>query len=273
MTTGTDDRYRAFRVAYDGRAYHGFQRQPDVPTIEGELIEAFATHGVDVLDGSPRYAAAGRTDAGASARAQTIAARCPPWLSPAALNGELADEIHAWAAADVEPSFHPRHDAAQRVYTYQLSAAGLDVDRARTVCTALEGTHDFRNLTSTSEGTTRTVTAIELRPAGDFAVLTVRAPAFLRQQVRRMARLVREVGMGRRSQTFTERVLGEPLQGEDGIPPAPPERLVLREVTYPGVTFEVDSRASTRAREIFGERALASRGAGRALDEIAVGLE
>lgn len=269
----TDQRYRAFRVAYDGRAYHGFQRQPDVPTVEGKLIEAFAALGVGVLDGSPRYAAAGRTDAGASALGQTIVAHCPPWLSPAALNGELPDEIHTWAATDVQTSFHPRHDAAERVYAYQLSAAGLDIDRARTVCAALEGTHDFRNLTPASEATTRTVTAIELRPAGDFVVLTVRAPAFLRQQVRRMAHLVREVGTGRRPPTFVERVLGEPLQGADGIPPAPAERLVLRAVTYPGVTFEVDTRACTRAREIFSDRALASRGAGRALDEIACGLE
>jgi len=31
---------RAFRVAYDGTGYHGFQRQPDVPTVEDTIFDA-----------------------------------------------------------------------------------------------------------------------------------------------------------------------------------------------------------------------------------------
>lgn len=37
---------RAFRLAYDGRGYHGFQRQPDVETIEGALFDALQSLGV-----------------------------------------------------------------------------------------------------------------------------------------------------------------------------------------------------------------------------------
>src|SRR6056297_1923774 len=101
---------RAFRVAYDGRPYHGFQRQPDVPTVENTLFDALAALGV--ADGKPAgYAAAGRTDAGVSALAQTVAFACPDWLSPAALNSELPATIRAWASADAEPDFHATHHA------------------------------------------------------------------------------------------------------------------------------------------------------------------
>ncbi|ERH00453.1 MAG: hypothetical protein J07HN6_02073 [Halonotius sp. J07HN6] len=31
---------RAFRLAYDGRPFYGFQRQPSVPTVEGALFDA-----------------------------------------------------------------------------------------------------------------------------------------------------------------------------------------------------------------------------------------
>jgi len=76
---------RAFRVAYDGEPYRGFQRQPHGDTIEDALFEGLRALGVGFRDGSPAgYAAAGRTDAGVSARAQTVAFEAPDWLSPRA---------------------------------------------------------------------------------------------------------------------------------------------------------------------------------------------
>ncbi|MFC6766564.1 tRNA pseudouridine(38-40) synthase TruA, partial [Natrinema soli] len=56
---------RAFRVAYDGTGYHGFQRQPDVSTVEDAIFDALRA--LEVLDPDADkpagYAAAGRTDA------------------------------------------------------------------------------------------------------------------------------------------------------------------------------------------------------------------
>jgi tRNA pseudouridine38-40 synthase len=52
----------AFRIAYDGQPYRGFQRQPDVPTVEDALLGALRD--LDVLpadaDTPPGSAAAGR---------------------------------------------------------------------------------------------------------------------------------------------------------------------------------------------------------------------
>ena len=98
----------AFRIAYDGQPYRGFQRQPDVPTVEDALLGALRD--LDVLpadaDTPPGSAAAGRTDAGVSALAQTVAFEAPDWLSPAAFNSELPESIRAWASADVDAEFH-----------------------------------------------------------------------------------------------------------------------------------------------------------------------
>jgi hypothetical protein len=56
---------RAFRLAYDGSGYRGFQRQPHGETVEDELFAALRELGVAFEGGSPvGYAAAGRTDAG-----------------------------------------------------------------------------------------------------------------------------------------------------------------------------------------------------------------
>ncbi|MFC6730557.1 tRNA pseudouridine(38-40) synthase TruA, partial [Natronoarchaeum mannanilyticum] len=72
---------RAYRIAYDGQPYRGFQRQPDVPTVEGEILDALdALSVLDDREVPEGYAAAGRTDAGVSALAQTVAFEAPDWL-------------------------------------------------------------------------------------------------------------------------------------------------------------------------------------------------
>ena len=58
MSVGRTTAVRAYRIAYDGQPYHGFQRQPDVPTVEDALLSALRA--LDVLeaggDTPPGYA-------------------------------------------------------------------------------------------------------------------------------------------------------------------------------------------------------------------------
>ena len=125
---------RAFRFAYDGRPFYGFQRQPDVPTVEDAILDALCELDVAPAGGTPPgYSAAGRTDRGVSALAQTVAFECPAWCSPGALNGALPASVRAWAAADVPADFHATHDAVRREYTYHLYAprAGASADAGR----------------------------------------------------------------------------------------------------------------------------------------------
>ncbi|MDZ5809809.1 tRNA pseudouridine(38-40) synthase TruA [Halorubrum sp. AD140] len=277
---------RAFRVAYDGREFAGFQRQPHATTVEGTLLRALAEHGIlDRGDGPthatpPGYAAAGRTDAGVSAVAQTVAFQAPAWLTPRAFNGHLPGSIRVWAAADVTEGFHATHDAVRRTYRYHLYAprtggdptggsdrpARGDADRAadpshvvddglvREALSRLSGEHDFHNLTSDATGTVRDLTAAATRD-GDLLVIEVSADGFPRALVRRLVAAVRAVGAGTTSPARIDRLLApEPVSGALGVGPAPPEPLVLWDVTYDGVSFDVDAEAADSARVAFGER-------------------
>ncbi|WP_336343617.1 tRNA pseudouridine(38-40) synthase TruA [Halalkalicoccus ordinarius] len=245
---------RAFRVAYDGTPYHGFQRQPsqpDVSTVEGTLFRALRELGVLEDEKPEGYAAAGRTDAGVSALAQTVALDCPEWLTPAALNGDLPADVRAWASTEVGEEFHATYDARSREYVYHLHAPDLDDERARACLGALVDTHDLHNLTSDSGDTTRTIYEARLERDGSYAIVTLCADGFLRQLVRRIVSLVEAVGRGERDLAFIDRVLSEErLSGPEGIASAPPEPLVLSDVDY-DVEFEVDERAAESARAVF----------------------
>ncbi|ELZ42390.1 tRNA pseudouridine synthase A [Halorubrum californiense DSM 19288] len=291
MTTASNDGgtvTRAFRVAYDGREYAGFQRQPHAHTVADALLEALAEHGVvERGDGSthatpPGYAAAGRTDAGVSAVAQTVAFETPPWLTPRAFNGHLPGSVRVWAAADVEGGFHATHDAVRRTYRYHLYAPAADGDgadeapdagRDRTAETArrdpehavdderlraalaqFDGEHDFHNLTTDETGTVRDLDTRATRE-GDALVVEVAAGGFPRALVRRIVAAARAVGRGTAEPEWIDRLLApESIAGERGVGPAPPEPLVLWDVTYPDASFTVDPEAAESARVAFGER-------------------
>ncbi|WP_336021551.1 tRNA pseudouridine(38-40) synthase TruA [Halobellus salinisoli] len=269
------DLKRAFRIAYDGRPFHGFQRQPSVPTVEDSIFDALDALGIYHRTGRHRprgYAAAGRTDAGVSALAQTVAFECPEWCTPRALNGELPPSVRAWAAADVSTDFHATHDAARREYVYDLYAPDLDGSLASDAAATLGGEHDFHNLSLDDRGTVRDV-AIGLERDGDFLSIRVAAGGFPRELVRRLASVIRSVGAGELSLTDVERLLGsEPLDGPAGVPSAPAQPLLLADVFYPDLDFERDPRGVESASSVFGERRrdalVRARVAGRVVDGV-----
>ena len=267
-----DRRLRAFRVAYDGRPFHGFQRQPTVPTVEDAVFDALESLGV--FDRADRdrpegYAAAGRTDAGVSATAQTVAVECPEWCTPRALNGELPADVRAWASAPAPAGFHATHDAVRRAYVYHLYAPDLDDDRAADAAAILHGEHDFRNLTTDEAGTVRDL-SVDVERDGAFLAIHVAADGFPRHLVRRVASVVRGVGAGDRPLSWVRRLLGsDPLDGPAGVPTAPPEPLVLTGVSYPDLSFERDPEAAASAVEVFGDRRREGRVRARVADRLA----
>ena len=258
---------RAFRLAYDGRPFYGYQRQPAVPTVEDTLFEALRS--LSVLEPAASrpegYAAAGRTDAGVSAVAQTIAFEAPDWLRPRVLNSELPGTIRAWASADADPEFHATHRAVRREYTYQLYAPHsesldgrplTDDSRAKAALDALCGSHDFRNLTPDDQGTRRGLSG-RLDRDGEFLVIEFAAGGFARELVRRLVSVIQAVGTGQQPVEWIETLLG-PDPVDPRPPPAAPEPLLLSDVRYPGLDFERDPEAAERGATAFGQRAVES---------------
>lgn len=249
---------RAYRVAYDGRGYFGFQRQPDVETVEDALLDGLANLGLEFDDVPTGWAAAGRTDAGVSALAQTVAFEAPQWLSPRAFTAQLPTDIHVWASSPVPAAFHATHDPNQREYTYLLHAPAPDAERIEAIETRLSGEHDVHNLAAETTGTVRDL-SITSRQQGEFRRIRVRADGFPRQLVRRLVTLYERVLTGAASLSFIDRVYSpDPLSGPDGIEPASAYPLVLTGVEY-GLEFDVDMDAAEQARAAFDTQNLRAR--------------
>lgn len=257
----------AYRVAYDGSSFHGFQRQPDVPTVSDTLLTGLRELGVTETIPSG-YAAAGRTDAGVSALAQTVAFEAPHWLSPAAFNSVLPESVRVWAHADVPATFHATHDAETRSYEYFLHAPAGQTAAFDAACQRLTGRHDFHNLTPDTDGTVRTV-SLASREDPPFVVLTVEAGGFPRQFVRRLSAVLGALLRGEASLDRIDTLLDEaPVSGPDGVEPASPLPLVLTDVVYPDVTF--NTAADVGASFADAARSLAART--RVVRRIAAGV-
>lgn len=243
----------ALRVAYDGRAFHGSQRQPAARTVEGDLLAALAAAGAILDADSSRFQAASRTDRGVSAAGNVFA------FDSAFRRGEILGAVNArlsdaWAlAVAVAPGgFNPRASPLRRYAYFQPRGEVRDVARFDSALATFRGRHDFANFgrVEAHVDPVRDVRRIAVEPAGPHLRVDVEGPSFLWNQVRRMIGAALAVDSERATIADVERALAEPARAADfGL--APPEPLVLVEVAH-DLAWESDARLRP-------ERALAER--------------
>ena len=239
----------AFKLMYLGTDYHGFQVQPDMQTVEGELLKALIGLGIFDDPKSAHYSAAGRTDRGVHAISQVIAFDSDKieLATPRIINSKLPDSIRIWARAEVPKDFDPRRNAIRREYRYYFHRGKLNLQKIRSASRILTGTHDFANF-SINEGksTVRTVESVEVRVNGDFLFLDMVADSFARSMVRKVAMALKMIGSGAGDERWLARMLA-PNEYREGIEQAPAYGLVLKNVIYEGLIFIEDEYSKERA--------------------------
>jgi len=246
------------RLAYDGGAFRGFQRQPGLPTVEEALRRALAPLGV-----ASRLEVAARTDAGVHALAQvvTFAARLDlhPEAVRSAVNRASPEELVCLDVWSVGPSFHARASAVSRAYVYLVGtppppgleryawtlpderafpgvgARPLDVAAMEDALASAVGEHDFAGFARPGEqrGTVRTLLRAEVRRAGwaPLCAVELEGRGVLRAQVRNLVGTAVAVGLGLAPATR----VGELIRAREryrGVR-APGWGLTLARVAYP----------------------------------------
>jgi tRNA pseudouridine38-40 synthase len=225
----------ALKIAYIGMDYHGFQIQPEVPTIEKELFRAFNELNIIKDPKSASYIAAGRTDTGVHALEQVVALNTdnPQLTVPRIINSKLPPSIWVWSRSEVPDDFDPRRDAISREYRYFICGEHFNIPLMRNASRLLKGTHDFSNFASLDDdkSTIRTIERVDIRLAGRFITLDIKANSFLRHMVRKIVTALRMIGDVRRDMGWLQRML-RPEEFEEGLEPAPGYGLFLKKIEY-----------------------------------------
>jgi tRNA pseudouridine38-40 synthase len=237
-------------IEYDGTDFHGWQRQPGLRTVQGEIEGAIFRVSRERVG----LIGSGRTDAGVHARGQVANfvtnARHSPVTWRAALNANLPADLAVVLADRADRDFHARRSAKGRVYEYRILrrparspiegrfawhlAVPLDVAAMRRAARLLRGKHDFSSFCAAGdEQEDRWVDLREIRllKEGESLLLRFEASRFLWHMVRNIVGFLVEVGRGR----IAPSEVGPILEARDrrrAGPTAPPQGLCLMEVRY-----------------------------------------
>jgi len=245
-------RVRTIRVVveYDGTAFHGFQFQPALRTVAGELERALES----VLREPVKVTAAGRTDAGVHATAQVVSFRTEsPFplrrLAPA-LNAVLPRDAGAREAQEMPGGFSARFSARERHYRYAIlnrperpallrerahhAWHPIDVEVFNQAAGAALGEHDFRafcGVLPEQGGTVRILHELRAERRGELVMVRLRGDGFLHRMVRILVGTLIEMAQGRRDPAAMPAIVASRDRERAGYT-APASGLYFAGVTY-----------------------------------------
>ncbi len=243
-------------VQYDGTSYYGFQRQKGKPTIQGELEKALKVW----LRTEIKVIAASRTDRGTHALGQVVAFdiqdAAMPDNSLYHLNAILPPDIRVVKLEPAENSFHPRHHALARHYSYLIYNAPfaspflscfsyhcqtpLVVEEMEIACHLFLGQHDFEFFTTAEEKRSkiRSIDRIEVQSRGNLIEIKFSGRSFLHNMIRMIAASLCKVGLKEITKGEITAYLNKTSKPD--FPPLPAQGLFLVKIDYPdGFTDDV----------------------------------
>lgn len=203
-------------VAYDGTAYHGFQKQDNAGSIEEELNKAlFYLTGEEI-----EVIGASRTDSGVHALGNLAVfdteSPIPGEKFSYALNQRLPGDIRIRESKEVDADYHPRKTGLKKTYEYRIFSSEFplptrrlytcfsyhtfDVPAMDEAGKCLIGEHDFTSFCTVGaqvDSKVRTITDVTVYQEGDEIVIRVTGTGFLYNMVRIIAGTLMEVGLGR----------------------------------------------------------------------------
>ena len=242
------------KIKYLGTSFHGFQVQPELRTVQGELNSA-----LNQAFGLPcKVTGCSRTDAGVHANEFCLTVECeggtiPADKLPIAVSRFLPNDLSLFYAEECDEQFHPRYDVKEKEYLYRIINSRIyepfeygrawfvarpitddGLERMKNAAKHFIGKHDFS--TFMAEGsditdTVRNVTALSVERNGDLIEIKISADGFLYNMVRIIVGTLTEVAFGRFSPDDIPGIIDSHDRSKAGMT-APADGLYLNHVSY-----------------------------------------
>ena len=242
------------QFSYFGKAYHGWQNQPNAITVQEVLEKALST----LLRETVEVVGAGRTDAGVHARQMFAHFEVEPILDldelVYRLNAFLPDDIAVQHIRQVPEDAHARFDAVERTYEYWVVREKdpflwdhthwvkhpLDMDAMNKAARILLDYTDFECFSkSNTDVKTFNCDVMEAywKIDSEKWVFTITADRFLRNMVRAVVGTLLDVGTGKMLPEDIHKIIASKDRGEAGVS-VPAKGLYLTKVIYPKEIFD-----------------------------------
>lgn len=236
--------------SYDGTNYNGYQRQPNVKTIEDEIEKVlYKINGNNAVI----IHATGRTDAHVHAINQKahfdLLLEIPNSNLKKAMNSLLPGDIYIKNVEKVSSEFHARYNIVSKEYMYIINTGEynplernyvyqynkkLNVEEMKKAIKNFNGEHNFKSFTKTDdkrEDYVRKIFSTSILLEGNYIKIIFKGNGFLRYMVRNMVGALIAVGEDKKTSDDIVKI----LRMEDrkyACKTAPPEGLYLRDVFY-----------------------------------------
>lgn len=235
--------------SYNGKAYHGWQNQPNAISVQEVLEKALST----ILKSQISVMGAGRTDAGVHASQMFAHFDFEGEINSKdlvyKLNSFLPKDIVVVDVFIVNNEAHTRFDALSRTYHYKISTSKnvfnydfayemqlpLDVNTMNEACKILFQYKDFQCF-SKSNTDVKTYNC-DIKEAQwiqnpNQLVFTITADRFLRNMVRAIVGTMVSIGLGKLKPEALHNIIASKDRSNAGFS-VPAHGLYLVEITYP----------------------------------------
>jgi len=236
-------------LSYNGKAYHGWQNQPNAISVQEVLEKALST----LLNTDIAIMGAGRTDAGVHASQMFAHFDYDGDFKSIdivyKLNSFLPKDIAVADVFEVQSDIHARFHATERTYHYKISTSKnvfdydfayqvqlpIDVKAMNAACKILFRYKDFQCF-SKSNTDVKTYNC-DIKEAywtqqNEQLIFTITADRFLRNMVRAIVGTMLNVGLGKMKAETLHAIIASKNRGEAGFS-VPAHGLYLVKIAYP----------------------------------------
>lgn len=242
------------KIKYLGTDFHGFQVQPGLRTVQGELCRALK----EALGYPVKVTGCSRTDAGVHANEFCLTVECegatvPAEKLPVAVSRFLPNDLSLFYAEECADEFHPRYDVKEKEYLYRIINTRVydpfefgrvwfvprfiddyKLSLMRSAAGYFVGEFDFSAFMSEGsdvEDTVRDVSMLSVERIGEEIQIKIRADGFLYNMVRIIVGTLVECAFGRFLPEDMKKIIESRDRSNAGRT-APPEGLYLNKVIY-----------------------------------------